>query len=546
MDSDLFGSQATAAIQAAADELAKQAGAIGNLATAKDPWAGEDEDDDGFADDLPPEDLVPLPVGALQAWGKNSTNARLEELFDDPPSASSSSLSRPPPFAPDGALNEKIYLLQGDLLSLQVDALVAPCAANFSPGSSTVFANVQRQGGRDLRIELRHLDACRSGEVRMVKAFGLPCSKLLITVGPKYKEKFQVAAENALNGCVRECLQGMTENSLDLRSVAIPCRWYSKGFPLDEHAQVVLRSLRRCLERLRDKIDAVVLVGESAEEVELYDALLPSYFPRTDLEARKTSRDLPESCWSLWGEVSLQERRIPLSNSLVRSVEDSDEDPVDGSLFSAADETDKSFLQAREDADKTALQRLEVTLVETAEDDVARQVCMRYIRRARELSLEEELARDRFVYGAGQDSFGRHIVVVIGARLPSLGIREQRTLPRFVRELEDLHGANFVIIYANSGVATADTAILEVLQEMMSVVMTVKRYHDSFAQLYVLHPGLWFRAAFAVGSVFSNLTAKVWNETIYSESVAELAGSFSVSQLRLPEWIIQLEGSGAI
>eukprot|EP00971_Amphidinium_carterae_P217000 4307884-Amphidinium_carterae.1 len=42
-----------------------------------------------------------------------------------------------------------------------------------------------------------------------------------------------------------------------------------------------------------------------------------------------------------------------------------------------------------------------------------------------------------------------------------------------VLHLEDLHGEKFVLLYANSAVATADTVILEVLQEMMSVAMTV-------------------------------------------------------------------------
>jgi len=431
-------------------------------------------------------------------------------------------------------------------LSLQVDAMIAPCAANYSIGNSTVFGKMLRQGGQDFRAELRHLDPCRSGEVRVVKAYGLPCSKLLVTVGPKYKEKYQVAGENSLNSCCRESMQAMLEN--ELRSVAIPCCWYTKGFVLEDHAHIVLRTLRRCLERLRQSIDVVVLVGETALEVELYDALLPSYFPRTVYEAKNTARSLSESCWNPWGEVIVEERRIPLSDLLTRNGEgDSDtECAVGGPLFSAAEDEDKSFLQAKDDADKITLQRLETTLTDEPEDDVARQVCMRYIRRAQEMSLDGEPESCRFVYGAGCDRFGRHVVVILGARLPSLGVREERTLPRFVRELEDLHGEKFVLLYANSAVATADTVILEVLQEMMSVAMTVKRYHDNFAQLYVLHPGIWFRAAFALGSWISNVAAKVWSETIYCETIAEMSLSLDIPALRLPSYVHACDGSVTI
>lgn len=41
---------------------------------------------------------------------------------------------------------------------------------------------------QDLMEELRHLDSCRSGEARSCKSYGMPCQRLLLTVGPKYKD----------------------------------------------------------------------------------------------------------------------------------------------------------------------------------------------------------------------------------------------------------------------------------------------------------------------------------------------------------------------
>ncbi|CAE8699533.1 unnamed protein product, partial [Polarella glacialis] len=145
---------------------------------------------------------------------------------------SSSGGRRPPPFLPDGDLNMKVVLHDGDLCAFEVDAILAPSAAGYAVGSSTVFGRVLRHGGQDIRADLRHLDPCRSGEARLCKAYGLPCRWLLLTVGPKYKDKYYIAAQNTLNACYRECLQLLVESGL--RTIAIPCCWYSKGYPLEE------------------------------------------------------------------------------------------------------------------------------------------------------------------------------------------------------------------------------------------------------------------------------------------------------------------------
>lgn len=51
---------------------------------------------------------------------------------------------------------------------------------------------------QDLMEELRHLDSCRSGEARSCKSYGMPCQRLLLTVGPKYKDlTFQYISSNA-------------------------------------------------------------------------------------------------------------------------------------------------------------------------------------------------------------------------------------------------------------------------------------------------------------------------------------------------------------
>lgn len=334
-----------------------------------------------------------------------------------------------------------------------------------------------------------------------------------------------MAAQNTLNACYRQCMQLLTESGL--KTVAVPCFWYSKGFPLDEQVHVALRTLRRCIEKLNASLDAVVLVAANATEFELFESLLPLYFPRTDHEARHAASVLPESCWNEWGEVSMEERRIRVSQHLV-----SQEDAEDSDLCFGG-EDDKSFLHARDDADFAAMKRLEGTMINASSLEEAQHICLRYLRRAREIQSLSEPAR--FVYRSGQDCFGRHVVVLLGARLPPLGLQDERTIPLFVKELETLQRESFLLLYVNSEVDNTDTSILEVLQEMLAVIQA--KFRSSLAQLLVLHPGFMFRAAFALGRAMTEEAASVWHDSVYLESIADLASMLSASRLFLPDFV---------
>jgi len=327
-------------------------------------------------------------------------------------------------------------------------------------------------------------------------------------------------------------MQGVVEN--ELRTVAIPCAWYQKGYPTEDQAHVALRTLRRCLEKLRRSIDSVVLVAASSGELELYETLMPLYFPRSADEAAMHVDGLPECCWTEWGEVTLEERRIRLSSCLINRGENEDSDEEDMTpIFSPSDDADKGFLQARDDADTTAMKRLEGTVTEAETPDMARHACLRYLRRAREMRSEHEATR--FVFRAGQDRFGRKIVVLLGARLPPLGVRDERTLPLFVKELEMLGSDRFALLYVNSNVSALDTSKLEVFQEMLAVISM--KYRNSLDQVLVLHPDLWFRAAFAMGRAVSDIAASIWHDTVYLERLENLANVHAVAELQLPTYV---------
>uniref|UniRef100_A0A7S2GCD6 CRAL-TRIO domain-containing protein n=1 Tax=Alexandrium andersonii TaxID=327968 RepID=A0A7S2GCD6_9DINO len=123
-----------------------------------------------------------------------------------------------------------------------------------------------------------------------------------------------------------------------------------------------------------------------------------------------------------------------------------------------------------------------------------------------------------------------------------MGVRDERTLPLFVKELELLRGEPFVLLYVNSNVPALDSSKLEVLQEMLMVIGA--KYRDSLQQLLVLHPGLWFRAAFVLGRAVNDVMASVWHDTVYLEGLQDLMPFMQVDRLDLPSYVHYCDVNG--
>jgi len=287
-------------------------------------------------------------------------------------------------------------------------------------------------------------------------------------------------------------------------------------------------------------LEAVVVVAANSEEYALYESLLPLFFPRTQREAQIAAEELPSNCCCTeWGDIAVEDRKIRVSSALIRTDSDDDDDADDlreSMRRDANDTADRGFLNARANADEAAMKRLETTLVEAETPELARQVCIRYLRRAQSIRSEPEFSR--FVYRAPRpDRYGRHVVVLLGARVPENGVRDARTLPLFVKELELLNDEHFILLYAHSDVSALDSNTFEVLQEMLAVINV--KYRTALDQLLVLHPGIAFRAAFAVGRAMSDSAASLWHDTVYLENLADLGAFASAEQLGLPEYIRQ-------
>ena len=163
--------------------------------------------------------------------------------------------------------SERIGVIQGDITTLEVDAIVN--AANERMlGGGGVDGAIHRAAGPELLeacrevAEVRPGVRCPTGEARITPGFRLAARYVIHTVGPIWRGG-EVGERELLASCYRNSL--VLARRHDLQSIAFPaisCGVY--GYPLDAAAAVAVGEIRRFLED-DDRLGQVVLTAFDAE-----------------------------------------------------------------------------------------------------------------------------------------------------------------------------------------------------------------------------------------------------------------------------------------
>lgn len=178
-------------------------------------------------------------------------------------------------------VQNKIYLWQGDITTLQCDAIVN--AANsallgcFVPCHGCIDNAIHSAAGVELRLECsRIMEAQKAeeptGKAKITKAYNLPCRYVLHTVGPIIHGAVTEKDCGLLSDCYRSCLE--LASSYQLKSVAFCC--ISTGefhFPNRQAAEIAVKTVKDYQKNNPDSPEVIFNVFKDSD-YEIYRQLL--------------------------------------------------------------------------------------------------------------------------------------------------------------------------------------------------------------------------------------------------------------------------------
>lgn len=172
---------------------------------------------------------------------------------------------------PNNKFNELVSIWQGDITTLEIDAIVN--AANRTLlGGGGVDGAIHKNAGPLLKSECATLNGCETGDAKITGGYRLPAKYVIHTVGP-VGEKAQL-----LESSYKRSLEIALENNI--RTIAFPCISTGVyGYPQRNAANVALNMVRKFLEENASKMDRIIFTLFLDEDVAIYETLMQIYFP---------------------------------------------------------------------------------------------------------------------------------------------------------------------------------------------------------------------------------------------------------------------------
>ena len=179
-------------------------------------------------------------------------------------------------------VEKNIYLWQGDITTLKVDAIVN--AANkallgcFIPHHRCIDNAIHSKAGVQLRRECFDImqkqgEYEKTGQAKLTSGYNLPAKYVLHTVGPIIYDKVEESDKELLASCYRNCLELAVKNGI--KSVAFCC--ISTGefrFPNELAAKIAVSTVRTFLKNHPESEIKVVFNVFKDSDFDIYRKIL--------------------------------------------------------------------------------------------------------------------------------------------------------------------------------------------------------------------------------------------------------------------------------
>lgn len=178
-------------------------------------------------------------------------------------------------------IKDNLYLWQGDITTLQCDAIVN--AANsqllgcFYPCHGCIDNAIHTYAGVQLRLACAKLMKQQGheeeiGKAKITAAYNLPCDDVIHTVGPIVGNALTTKDEKQLASCYRACLELAKQKGL--QSIAFCC--ISTGefhFPNERAAEIAIQTVTAFIQNNNSEMKVIFNVFKDLD-YEIYKKLL--------------------------------------------------------------------------------------------------------------------------------------------------------------------------------------------------------------------------------------------------------------------------------
>ncbi len=184
------------------------------------------------------------------------------------------------------ASDSRLYVWQGDITTLECDAIVNACNDKmlgcFAPMHACIDNFIHTYAGIELRLEMNRIMEAQgheeeTGQAKITSGYNLPAKYVLHTVGPIIQWEVTPEDERLLASCYRKCLELAQKKGA--KSIAFCC--ISTGvfrFPKRRAAEIAVDTVKQFLAQQdgteSSGIQQVIFNVFKDEDLKIYERLL--------------------------------------------------------------------------------------------------------------------------------------------------------------------------------------------------------------------------------------------------------------------------------